>query len=324
MKADDGKVLDMATWLESIRKKYGLNSVEFSPERELRDAEEYMTELGVEFHGKRFTPSEVLSVKRHLKTCKDCAADDSAVATCSMGGYHPVLRPDDGRIHVVYAQCLRRMEFDRQEEMRRMMETIPVQLQKKSFKTFRANEKVSESVREAARIAWKAAQDGRSLVLAGDIGTGKTHLAAAVVMHAIGGGKTALFSTTPKLMSRLKSFGPNGDYQKVLNAVIGCDVLALDDLGVERYTDWISEQLFTVINDRYLARRQTIITTNLATPEDLIERMDYTEWRGVRERIGYNGERIVSRICEMGEWVRIVGEDQRLKRAQKQVEEKAS
>lgn len=322
--AKNTEVLDMGEWLGRQRKKFGIDTSEFSPERERRLAIEYMDELGMESMGRQFNPSEVLSVKRSLETCKGCEGEGASISACAMGGFRPVLRTDGDAIRVFYAECIRRAERCRQEEIRRMMDSIPAQLKTRSFENFRVDDTVSGSVKAAARMAWNAAKDGRSLVLAGDVGTGKTHLAAAIAIYAMEHGKTVLFSTTPKLMNRLKSFGPAGDYQKVLETATCCDVLALDDFGAERYSDWVSEQLFTVVNDRYLAQRQTIITTNITTPEELIERMDYADWRGNSERTGYNGARIVSRICEMGEWVRIVGADQRLKRARKKPAEKAS
>ena len=71
----------------------------------------------------------------------------------------------------------------------------------------------------------------------------------------------------------------------------------MDDLGAEKPSDWVSEQLYMIINSRYEDMLPTIITTNCNTKE-LIERL---------------GERTVSRIIEMTEPVTIKASDYRLK-----------
>ena len=160
----------------------------------------------------------------------------------------------------------------------------------------------------------KSAETGESLVLAGNIGTGKTHLAAALLTGAIRSGQQGLYRSVPSLMNRLRSFGPKGDYQDVLNAAVRCDVLVLDDLGAERCTDWAGEQLYIIIDERYTANRHTVVTTNFPTPEDLITHLDPECRRDELYAVtNYAGQRIVSRLCEMGAWVILYGIDRRIR-----------
>jgi DNA replication protein DnaC len=74
------------------------------------------------------------------------------------------------------------------------------------------------------------------------------------------------------------------------------DLLHLDDLGAERATDWVLEQLYAIVNARYEEQRSLVITTNLQ-PEELADQL---------------GPRIVSRINEIcGDPVLLMGEDKR-------------
>lgn len=75
--------------------------------------------------------------------------------------------------------------------------------------------------------------------------------------------------------------------------------LVLDDLGAERLTDWAAERLYLVVNHRYLHRLQTVATTNAKGAMDLVA------------RLGDQGQRIVSRLGEMGTWCGITAEDYR-------------
>jgi DNA replication protein DnaC len=202
------------------------------------------------------------------------------------------------------------MAVERQFEIERLVGELPARLKAKSFENFKADD-LSPDSREAFMKTREAVKTGESLVLAGNVGTGKTHLAAALLIEAIHERKQGLFRSVPSLMKRLRSFGPMGDYQEVLNAAIECGVLVLDDLGAEKCTDWVGEQLYMIVNERYIAQRQTVVTTNFPTPSGLIDHL------GRDTAANYIGQRIVSRLCEMGAWVTLRGADRRIQRMPK-------
>lgn len=61
-----------------------------------------------------------------------------------------------------------------------------------------------------------------------------------------------------------------------LNSFLACDLLILDDFGMERQTDYAREQVFNIIDGRYLAQKPLIVTTNLSLselkhPKDIVE-----------------------------------------------------
>jgi DNA replication protein DnaC len=281
------------------------------------EAEEYIASVGINSLGKRYIPDEILGVKRREIVCSECGGEAGNIAGCAAHGYKALLYQCGVWIRTISVPCGARAAVERQEAVERLICALPAKLKKKSFENFRADD-VSESVREALSKTIKAAETGESLILAGNVGAGKTHLAAALLVRAIHSGKQGLYSSVPSLMNRLRSFGPRGDYQDVLDAAIGCDVLLLDDLGAERCTDWVGEQLYMLVNERYISNRQTVVTTNFSTPGELITHLE-PDGGHVNPYATVNcvGQRIVSRLCEMGAWVTLTGADRRIRRMPK-------
>lgn len=104
------------------------------------------------------------------------------------------------------------------------------------------------------------------LVLAGSIGCGKTHLAAAIANEAVGQSKGVYFATVPDMLDRLRSGydkGADETYLELMRQVCEVEVLVLDDLGTEDSTKpWVKEKLFQIVNHRYNFALPTIITLN--------------------------------------------------------------
>ena len=108
------------------------------------------------------------------------------------------------------------------------------------------------------------------LYIAGDEGTGKTHLAVAVARERIGLGDVVYYSTVADLMDTLRanSFGNDGDYYRIMDSLMAVDLLILDDLGRERRNAFSDEKLHQVIVGRERARMPTVVATIL-NEEDL-------------------------------------------------------
>jgi DNA replication protein DnaC len=101
------------------------------------------------------------------------------------------------------------------------------------------------------------------LVLTGDYGSGKTHLAAAIANSWTASGETALFVVVPDLLDHLRAtFSPHSTvrFDTRFEEVRKAPLLVLDDLGTESASPWAQEKLFQLLNYRYNARLPTVIT----------------------------------------------------------------
>lgn len=167
---------------------------------------------------------------------------------------------------------------------------IGKRFQSRTFENFEGGGDVYEIALEYADSFETNAGEG--LILTGTVGTGKTHLAAAIVNRVVQMGIPARFLTSIELFETLKDFS-----QETLQKIKTVPLLVIDDLAKEKETDWNREKLFEVINSRYENCLPVIITTN-ATPGELEESV---------------GKATFSRLAEMCRWVSMTGKDWRLK-----------
>ena len=154
-----------------------------------------------------------------------------------------------------------------------------------------------QAVRRYVRRIEENLDAGRGLWIQGDVGTGKTTLAMLVSKAALDAGRSVAIYSLPRLLNLLREAMDSEegklDFMDRLTAV---DLLHIDDLGAENQTDWVLEQLYSIVNARYEAERAIVATTNLM-PDELSQRL---------------GPRTVSRLVEIcGDLIPLFGEDRR-------------
>jgi DNA replication protein DnaC len=142
---------------------------------------------------------------------------------------------------------------------------------------------------------------GQGLWFTGDVGTGKTTLAMLVSKAALDAGHSVAIYSVPHLLAEIRDTYDRDpgerSYMDFFNRLATVDLLHLEDVGAEKQTDWVLEQLYSLINERYEQQRSVLVTTNL--PFEKLE-----------EQIG---QRSASRIVEMcGDPVLLHGEDRRI------------
>jgi DNA replication protein DnaC len=141
---------------------------------------------------------------------------------------------------------------------------------------------------------------GQGLWFFGDVGTGKTSLAMLVSKTAIEAGRSVAVYSVPRLLAEIKETydRDSGDsYMQLFRRLCSVDLLHLDDLGAERSTEWVLEQLYSIVNERWQNQRSIVVTTNLGLD-------------ALRDQLG---TRTVSRLSETcGDPIPIMGPDLRV------------
>jgi DNA replication protein DnaC len=157
------------------------------------------------------------------------------------------------------------------------------------------------------------------LLLVGDTGTGKTHLAVAALKALIERGHEGLFFDYQNLLDRIRSSfdrAAGASDKEAYRSALDAEVLLLDDLGSHRVTEWVEDTVTSIITYRCNHRKPLIATTNL-DPDVVVDYVtpggtDVPK-KGLAEVIG---KRACSRLFEMCRVVRMPAvEDYRLKRA---------
>jgi DNA replication protein DnaC len=178
----------------------------------------------------------------------------------------------------------------------------------------RANRAVVREVREYVRRISENLAAGRGMWFSGDVGTGKTTLAMLISKAAMGADRTVAIYSLPRLLSILReTYGDASRFSltQFIDLLSSVDLLHIDDVGAEQTSEWVLEQLYTIINTRYEDRKAILLTTNLvwASGHDGNEDDDHP----APELVKQIGSRTVSRIWEIcGEPLPMFGADRRL------------
>lgn len=152
---------------------------------------------------------------------------------------------------------------------------------------------------EIAKQVKKVVDLKLSLVLSGKPGLGKTHLAVASLLYMMKRyDKKPLFLSAPELFVELRDrIKNNVTEQSIIDRYLRVPLLVIDDLGVETQTDRSVETFYSIIDGRSRSNRQIIITSELT----------------IKEIGEIYGDRLSSRLCGMGEYIRLDGDDYRVK-----------
>lgn len=159
------------------------------------------------------------------------------------------------------------------------------------------NEQITKAMKRYVENFPELKKQGKGLLLYGNVGRGKTYAACEVANALIDKGYSVLVTNFSRVLNKLQSTFEKQEYIDSLNDFA---LLVIDDLGIERSTEYAKEQVFNVIDSRYRAGKPMIITTNLS--------MD-----NIKNPADVENSRIYDRIIEMCFPIEIKGPNRRHK-----------
>lgn len=149
----------------------------------------------------------------------------------------------------------------------------------------------------------------KGVILVGNNGVGKTHLACSIANRFIEKGIPVIYGTLINLLAELRNsyeIDNNISEMEIIKLYENVDLLIIDDLGKEKPSEWGLEKLFTIINSRYENNLPVIITTNY-NQNSLIKRLSINEELETAKSI-------ISRLYEMCYLVKIYDIDHRIQK----------
>ena len=145
----------------------------------------------------------------------------------------------------------------------------------------RANPKLSDAMEKYAENFRRFLEEGKGLLLYGDVGTGKSYYAACIANRLLEKGYSAKMTNFATLTNDLSGMGEGKN--RYIDELNQYSLLVIDDLGAERKSDYVREIVFNIIDSRYRSGKPMIITTNLTGEE--LRKPDSTESARIYDRI---------------------------------------
>ena len=184
-----------------------------------------------------------------------------------------------GYVGSAMCQCLKQLCV---EEQRRELGSIFSG--KETFETFRldyysdaiiprakvsARQLMQRNLDNCIRYARSFGPDTGNLLLTGNTGLGKTHMALAIGRAVGEQGYTVCYETAISLFTKLEKakFLPTEESRKEADKLESCDLLIIDDLGTEMPGQFVTAALYGLLNHRLMERKPMVVTTNLTVEE---------------------------------------------------------
>ena len=157
-----------------------------------------------------------------------------------------------------------------QEKIERYQKTVPERYFKESLDTYQINNEMQTTAAKTATNFLHAVKCGefKSLVMIGNAGTGKTHLACGIIREA--GGK---YRTAPEIveeMRRAKSFTANDTEADIIDYYSHISLLVIDEIGRGIAATDEKYMLYQILNARYNTRKPTVLISNF-TKSDFLQ-----------------------------------------------------
>lgn len=216
-----------------------------------------------------------------------------------------------GRVRVVSCLCkcdqaimeARKEEDAKREFARRVQSIKTIGLTEKRFYEWRfENDNGKNSKLDLARKyvqEWDEMQKKNiGYVIMGPVGTGKSFFAGCIANALMEQGISVMMTNFSRILNELTK--PYADKNQIISNLVSYPLLIIDDLGIERNSEFALEMIYNVIDRRYCTKKPLIVTTNLSYQDMMRSDQDMEH------------QRIYSRLMEMCLPVIYKGSDQRM------------
>lgn len=159
----------------------------------------------------------------------------------------------------------------KQEEMQKVKDLklnslMDEKFRDSTFSTFVENKHNARPLKLCKRYAEhfdEMIEKNQGLLFYGDVGTGKTYMAACIANHLMDRLNTCMMTSFVKILQNVQGFKGEEEEQRFIAKINRAKLLIIDDLGAERSTDYALEKVYSIIDSRYRTRKPMILTTNL-------------------------------------------------------------
>lgn len=225
-------------------------------------------------------PDEYINDSDHLIYCSKCHTPRQCRHTFDGKIYLPPVRCKCQQESYEKGENQRKLR-EKQDEIKRMKASG---LQDKSLYdyTFAKDNGTNPELRYARKYVehWKAMKSqSTGLLVWGNVGTGKSFFAGCIANALIEQGIPVLMTNFARILNTLTGMH-FVDRNLFIDSLNQYSLLIIDDLGIERNSDFALEQVFHVIDSRYRSKKPLIVTTNLTLqemkqPSDLVHQRIY-------------------------------------------------
>lgn len=212
-----------------------------------------------------------------------------------------------GSFYNAVSFCAKRLAYAKQNKANKLLSdsNMGKRFQQRTFANFAVTAQNKQAYEFCRRYVDEYTPESKGILLCGNYGTGKTHLAAAILHELIKKNVVCVFVVMPDLLRAIREGYDTGQKGQLFDIVRKAEFLVLDDIGAERIVkkdservSWSEEQLYMLLNYRYENMLPTVITSNYK----------------IGELTGVIGGRIASRLWEMVDGIKLEGSDYRKQR----------
>lgn len=247
---------------------------------------------------------DAAQAEREVANCAACTVTNDIGACPNLSkGFRAIQKPypRDGIPYLSYLQCdhNRRLRAEHKIKAMQAASNLGAGFWSRTFDSYEVGKHNQMAYFDARNYATTFGTTRRWLILRGPNGTGKTHLAVAIMQSAIAQDVQPYFAPSAAMIRQLGSSYQSDTTDEYVGTLQTTGMLVIDDLGKEDNTDKAKTFIFQVIDARYNGDMPTVITTNLSDVE-------------LEARYG---TAIISRLMQVADMVEVGGPDYRLEGA---------